>query len=255
MTGTFAKRYPDPGARQRAAGNYAWLAGLAPAAYLPRMLPAPDPGHLSFEHVAGRHALPGDLTVLAVVLGNLHAVVHERQLNRARLHAPFTTPNGRVLPAFPDRRLDAVARELQAGRVPGARLTASEARELIAAADGPAAIYKDANPRNFLITPAGGVVMLDFDDLTLAPFGYDLAKLVVTTAMTHGPLPRDAITAALGSYNTAAARHQESPPGVSWDELMRWAEVHHILTSRYAADGRYPFRWDQARPATPAPRR
>ena len=31
---------------------------------------------------------------------------------------------------------------------------------------------------------------------------------------------------------------------------MDWAEIHHILTSRYAADGRYPCRWDQARPGT-----
>ena len=30
---------------------------------------------------------------------------------------------------------------------------------------------------------------------------------------------------------------------------MDWAEIHHILTSRYAADGRYPYRWNEVRPA------
>jgi hypothetical protein len=30
---------------------------------------------------------------------------------------------------------------------------------------------------------------------------------------------------------------------------MGWAEIHHILTARYADDGRYPFPWDQARPS------
>ena len=39
--------------------------------------------------------------------------------------------------------------------------------------------------RNVLVTPSGPA-LVDFDDLTLAPFGYDLAKLVVSTAMTFG---------------------------------------------------------------------
>ena len=157
-----------------------------------------------------------------------------------------------MLPGFPDGRIDAVARELRSGRVPGARLTVQQAQELIMNADGPAAFYKDANPRNFLITPEGTLVTIDFDDLTLAPFGYDLAKLVVTLAMTHGPVPAVTIAAALTSYNKAASRHSRSLPGVTWEELTGWAEIHHILTSRYADDGRYPCRWDQARPG-PAP--
>ena len=101
-------------------------------------------------------------------------------------------------------------------------------------------------------SPRGHPVTIDFDDLTLAPFGYDLAKLIVTLAMTHGPIPAASIAAALTSYNKAASRHCRSLPGVTWEELMDWAEIHHILTSRYAADGRYPCRWDQARPG-PAP--
>ena len=30
---------------------------------------------------------------------------------------------------------------------------------------------------------------------------------------------------------------------------MSWAEIHHILTTRYADGGRYPFPWDQVRPS------
>jgi aminoglycoside phosphotransferase (APT) family kinase protein len=162
------------------------------------------------------------------------------------------TRAGHTLPGFPDGRIDAVARELRSGRVRDARLTVHQAQELITGAVGPAAFYKDANLRNFLITPEGTLVTIDFDDLTLAPFGYDLAKLIVTLAMTHGPIPAASIAAALTSYNKAASRHSRSLPGVTWEELSGWAEIHHILTSRYADDGRYPCRWDQARPG-PAP--
>jgi hypothetical protein len=117
-------------------------------------------------------------------------------------------------------------------------------------ADGPPAFYKDANPRNFLITPAGELVTIDFDDLTLAPLGDDLAKLVVCLAMTYGPLPTALAAGALAAYNTSAARYSASRE-VTWPELMNWAEIHYILTSRHAADPRYPFKWDKARPSSP----
>lgn len=38
------------------------------------------------------------------------------------------------------------------------------------------------------ITPDRGPVVVDFDALMLAPVGDDLAKLLVTTAMTYGHL-------------------------------------------------------------------
>jgi aminoglycoside phosphotransferase (APT) family kinase protein len=182
----------------------------------------------------------------------MHGDAHARELHQARLPQRYRTRAGHTLPGFPDGRVDAVARELRSGRVPDSRLTVHQAQELIMDVDGPAAFYKDANPRNFLITPGSTLVTIDFDDLTLAPFGYDLAKLVVTLAMTHGPVPAVTIAAALTSYNKAASRHCHSLPGVTWEELMGWGEIHHILTSRYAADGRYPCRWDQVRP-DPAP--
>ena len=50
--------------------------------------------------------------------------------------------------------------------------------------------------------------------------------------------------------DAAAARQCAALPAVTWTELMNWAEIHHILTSRYAADGRYPRHWHEARPAS-----
>jgi Ser/Thr protein kinase RdoA (MazF antagonist) len=248
----YLKRYPDRGARQRALANYSWLADLGSSVVLPRLVLAPDEEHLRFEHVNGRHARPEDLPLLAACLGGMHGDAYARELHQARLPQRHRTRTGHTLPGFPDGRIGAVARELRSGRVPGARLTVQQAQELIMNADGPAAFYKDANPRNFLITPQGTLVTIDFDDLTLAPFGYDLAKLTVTLAMTHGPIPAATIATALASYNDAVTRRCRSLPGVTREELMSWAEIHHILTSRYAADGRYPCNWDQVRPG-PAP--
>ena len=75
-----------------------------------------------------------------------------------------------------------------------------------------------------------------------------LAKLLVTLAMTHGPLLRTAITTALAAYNDATRARHVLLPAVTRDGLMNWAEIHHILTSRYTADGRYPFYWNEVRP-------
>lgn len=244
------KHYKDLDIRQRALSNYSWLAGLEPLILLPRLLTAWNGEYVCFEHIEGRHALLRDLTELAAYLGGMHRAAYARELHQARLCEPYRTWTGHTLRGFPDARMDAVARELRAERVPGTRLTVQQARELIGGADGPAVFYKDANPRNFIITPARDLFTIDFDDLSLAPLGYDLAKLVVTLAMTHGPVPVQDIGAALNAYNAATSRNGDALPEVRWEELMSWAEIHHILTIRFAADGRYPYRWDQTRPAT-----
>jgi Ser/Thr protein kinase RdoA (MazF antagonist) len=248
VSGDYVKQYASAPARNRAEANYRWLIRLQGPAYLPELRYSGE-RELRFQHIEGRHALPADLTMLAAHLGHVHGSIHAAELRRAQLPRPYSAAGGQLLPAFPAGRLAAVERELAAGHVPGARLTVSQARRLIASADGPPAFYKDANPRNFLITPDGTPVTIDFDDLTLAPFGYDLAKLIVTLAMTHGPIPAAAITEALSAYNLAANSHCPALPHVTWNELMGWAEIHHILTARYAGNGRYPFPWDQARPS------
>ncbi|WP_420094795.1 phosphotransferase [Nocardia asteroides] len=47
----------------------------------------------------------------------------------------------------------------------------------------PVALYKDSDIRNFILAD-DQVAILDFDDLTLAPFGYDLAELIVNGRMS-----------------------------------------------------------------------
>ncbi|WP_405550629.1 hypothetical protein [Streptomyces microflavus] len=75
-----------------------------------------------------------------------------------------------------------------------------------ATAEGPCAFCKDSNPRNFIITTQD-IVAVDTDDLSLAPLGYDLAKIVATLHLTYGPLSDQAVTTALLEYNAAARRH------------------------------------------------
>lgn len=250
MSRLFVKHYPSSAAREAAEANYRWLAGLESHVRLPALTAASGPV-LCFERIDGRWARTEDLVMLAAHLGDVHGSAHVIELHQARLNQPYRAMCGHVLPSFPHRRVDAVARELRTGNVPGNGLmSVVRAQRLLAEADGPAAFYKDANPRNFLIAPDGLAVTVDFDDLTLAPFGYDLAKLVVTLAMTYGALPDEQVAAALRAYNSAAARHFGALPGVTWAELMNWAEIHHILTSRYAADSRYPCRWHEVRPAS-----
>jgi hypothetical protein len=250
MSRLFVKHYPSSAARQTAEANYRWLAGLESRLRLPALTAASGPV-LSFERIDGRCARPEDLVMIAAHLGDVHGSAYVTELYQARLNQPYYAARGHTLPSFPDRRADAVARELCAGNVPGSRLmSVTRAQRLLAGADGPAAFYTDANPRNFLITLHGLPVTIDFDDLTVAPFGYDLAKLIVTLAMTYGAPPGEQIAVALCAYNAAAARQCAALPAVTWTELMNWAEIHHILTSRYAADGRYPRHWHEVRPAS-----
>jgi Ser/Thr protein kinase RdoA (MazF antagonist) len=245
------KHYRDTAARCAAERNYRWLSGLDGVFRVPRLLWS-EGDRLGFERVTGRHAAPADLVPLAGHLGTLHAAAFATALRGARLDAPFRTAPGHLIPGFLEGRLTAVVRELARGEVPGAALTSSQAAALLRGACGePAAIYKDANPRNFLIT-AAGTVMVDFDDLTLAPFGYDLAKLVVGLAMTHGALPATQIADALHAYHTATHRHLPGLAALTWGKLMAWAEIHHILTSRYLGRAGYRHSWHDIRPAAPA---
>jgi aminoglycoside/choline kinase family phosphotransferase len=71
----------------------------------------------------------------------------------------------------------------------------------------PAVIHKDANIRNFILTEAG-VAIVDFDDLTLAPYAYDLTKLIVSTATTFGRATRS-----LCAFRNAISQREASRAG------------------------------------------
>ncbi|WP_030200747.1 phosphotransferase [Streptomyces sp. NRRL S-87] len=240
---TFTKQYPSPQAAARAAAHHMWLRGTTLP--VPALI-AQHPHALEFENAPGRHATPQNLPRLGRILGRAHATAYRRHLAHVRLDQQLALPSGGVIPSFTADRTTRVHRLLATGAVPDPAFTPDQAADLItSAAAEPAAFYKDANPRNFLTTPTT-TTAVDFDDLTLAPFGYDLAKLIVTTAMTHGPLPDALQAAALHAYN------QVVPHPCSPSRLALWMEIHHILTSPYTGRNGYAHSWHTLRPGRTA---
>lgn len=228
MTGTeFTKRYPSQERLAAARAHWAWLGDLPSGVRLPA-LHSTTTRELVFEHLGTRHPTVDDLPALAQALGRLHAAAYRTQLHAARLDVPFRTPHGLTITDFLSPRPTAEAMMTE----PITRL--------------PAAFYKDANIRNFLLTD-GGVAIVDFDDLTLAPFGYDLAKLIVSTAMTHGQLNPHHIEQALDTYNSHTT---QANPTTACDmhQLRIYTELHHRLTMRYLHRNGYHHLWSNVRP-------
>lgn len=239
---TVTKTYPDPAACSQALVHYRFLQQLHGPFTIPQLLEA-TATRLVFRAVTGRAAAPSDLMAIAGKLGQLHRAAHDRHLGAARLNSPAVV-DGMPIPAFddPHRRATLLARIDRGERT---LLTASAVDGLFAAAPlWPAAIYKDCNPRNFIVPDSRPVALLDFDDLTLAPFGYDLAKLIVTTAMTHGELPAGLAAAALVAYNRPLAAEQRCPAA----RLAGLCEVHHLLTASYLGRNGYRHPWPDVRP-------
>lgn len=242
----FTKPYRTPELAQSAARHHAWLASCQPLLRVPALLDAAG-SRLQFERIDGRHPGPDELPAVADHLGALHAGLHRRELHAARLDTPFTTATGLVVADFLDRRRAAVADKLTRGLVPKPGLSAEAADELLTStADQPAAIYKDTNIRNILITDAGPV-HVDFDDLTLAPFGYDLAKLLLSAAMTHGTAALQHLPVATDRYNHALASAGISPCGPQ--QIAAWLEIHHVLTAPYLHRHGYKHAWNHLRAA------
>lgn len=229
MTGpVFIKRYPAPHHTATARAHWDWVADLESGVRLPTLWSA-KPHQLEFEHLGHQQPGPDDLRVLAQALGRLHAAAHQRQLHAARLGEPFLASGGLVIGDFWTCRREAL------NRMP------------LPVAGLPVAFYKDANIRNFLITD-GNVAIVDFDDLTLAPFGYDLAKLIVSTAMTYGRLDPREIEATLAVYNTHIAAAGGGTTTCSGERLRVYTEFHHLLTTRYLHRNGYRHAWPEVRP-------
>ncbi|BAJ29050.1 MULTISPECIES: phosphotransferase [Kitasatospora] len=242
---TFTKTYLSAQAQQQSLAHHRWIARTNPDVRIPRIVQV-RPTEIDFEHLEGRHGGPDDLVALANLLGHQHTSAHTRELHAARLDTPHTHDTITIT-GFADGRRERLHRLLASGTVPEPALTPEAADDwLKQAAIMPAAFYKDSNPRNFLIADAD-VAVIDFDSLTLAPFGYDLAKLVVSTAMTTGPLPEDAIRRAVDAYNHHP--RQRGLPGCSWREFAAWCEFHHVLTTPYLGTNGYRFSWHTTRPS------
>lgn len=227
ITETFRKPYRDPQRARSAQAHRAWLAALDCGVRLPELISA-TPHELEFEHLG--HHQPGadDLAILARTLGQMHAAAHTQQLHSARLDTAFTSPGGMLITDFVTPRHRALASmPLQTEGLP-------------------VAFYKDSNLRNFLLTHSGPAV-IDFDDLTLAPFGYDLAKLIVSIAMTHGHLDPQAVENALDIYNAHTAT-SSADTACHMSQLRSYTEFHHLCTARYQNLNGYRHTWPDSRP-------
>jgi Ser/Thr protein kinase RdoA (MazF antagonist) len=237
VSATWSKRYRSLAAAQRAAAHHRWLAA-AGGVRLPALVAVAAEGpSLVLERVAGAApASAAELQIVAHAIGRWHATLADGVLAGRRATEPLAFANG-TIPAFLDARRVAA---LAAALAPGALVSDGDlARVAALAAAAEPSIYKDANVRNVLID-AGKVVHVDFDDLTLAPAGYDLAKLAVSWAMTHGRRP--ALAALLAAYNAGAGRELCTP-----DPFALWIELHHMLSWRHRARAGYAHAWPRLR--------
>lgn len=236
----FSKHYTDPHRARAAAAHHTWLDRLG--APTPSLL-AINGTQIDLEYIYGRHAAPRDIPTVAALLGRIHGTAHRTTLRAAAMNNAVPLEDGQTIDGFAAVRSAAIRRRLAAG-VPGPLLDPDEAEALLdGAEDRPPAFYKDTNVRNVLISTAGPV-LIDFDDLTLAPSGYDLAKLLITTAMTYGRLPPGLIEGSLAAYNHAA----KSALACALSDLISWIEIHHILTSPYFGQHGYRHSWHTLRP-------
>lgn len=223
MSAVFVKNYPDPVRAAAAIAHHQWLTSLR-AARVPALLDT-GPHHLVFEHLGTRYPGPRDLVVLADLLGRVHAAAAQGDLAHARLDRPVVLESVTITDFYTPRTELLTTTALAIGRQP-------------------VAFYKDCNIRNFVLTD-DGPALLDFDDLTLAPFGYDLAKLIVSAAMTHGALPIADIQAALTAYNTATTTVR-AECGIR--SLRTYCRLHHRLTQRYLHRNGYLHSWADVSP-------
>ncbi|MFE7300605.1 phosphotransferase [Streptomyces sp. NPDC057579] len=238
----FTKNYETSAKVAAAARHHGWLATHAKPLRQPA-LTAVGPTSLTFEFVDGRHAQREDLPRLAELLGDAHGAAWTSELHRAQLDRPHTFRDVTVFKDFRSCREVALHKRLHQGFLPNPSALHAMLTLLERSAEGPAAFYKDCNPRNFLITGDGTVFSIDTDDLTLAPFGYDLAKLIVTLIMTHGPIAPSGIAAALDGYNRAAAHHDAQLATTSRERLGNFLALHAVLTAPYVGRNGYRYRW------------
>ncbi|MEU8617235.1 phosphotransferase [Streptomyces sp. NPDC048623] len=238
----FTKRYEAPERVASAARHHAWLAQHAQPLRLPT-LTVVGPTSLTYEWIDGRPARPEDLPALAALLGDAHGAAWTTDLRPASLNTPHRFRDGIAFGDYIGPRQTALRRRLEQGYLPDRGALHAMLSLLEQTAQGPTAFYKDSNPRNFLITEAGDVYTVDTDDLTLAPMGYDLAKLIATLILTHGHLPAPAIDSALRAYNEAAERHALRLAATDRERLDDFLTLHAVLNAPYAGRNGYRYSW------------
>lgn len=102
-----------------------------------------------------------------------------------------------------------------------------------AASELPLSVYKDANYRNFVVSDR--IYTLDYDTLTLAPAGYDLAKFFVSVGMHEGNVSNECMTRALRTYLNKTGAHLTK--GV----FRTLLNINIIRTRKYIGHGGYRY--------------
>lgn len=238
----FTKHYETPERTAAAVRHYRWIARHAKPLRQPG-LSVIGPLSLTFERVEGRPAGPEDLPRLAALLGDAHGAAWTSDLALAALHTPHRFQDGTVFEDYLRPRQVALRRRLEQGHLPDKAGLQAMLELLEKSAEGPSSFYKDSNPRNFIVTEADDIVTVDTDDLTLAPMGYDLAKLIAALLLTHGALPRDAIDTALTAYNEAAQSHDARLGTTDRERLDDFLTLHAVLTAPYIGRNGYRYSW------------
>ncbi|WP_330300613.1 phosphotransferase [Streptomyces sp. NBC_00503] len=245
----FTKRYPTPERTAAAVRHYRWIGQHAKPLRQPALISTACHA-LTFERIEGRPVRPEDLPRMAELLGHAHGAAWSSDLQTASLNTPHRFQDGTDFDAYLGPREAALRRRHAEGYLPDKVALYAMLGLLEETAQGPSAFYKDSNPRNFIITVTGDIVTVDTDDLSLAPMGYDLAKLITTLHLTYGPLPDQVINAALSAYNMAAGRYGVRLGSTDRERLDDFLALHAVLNAPYAGRNGYHYSW----PIRPRPR-
>lgn len=246
---TFCKHYPNTAEWAAALRHQELLAGLG-VVRLPALLHA-DPRALTitWQRIAWSRPLSErDLPLIADEMGRLHAAVqHARWTQEPLLITGWAAPRTARLRATLDR-----------GLAPGAAFDTGEVDDVLAiAGPRPTCLYKDSNLRNYVVTHDDVLVTVDVDDLTLAPAGYDLAKLLLSWALTTGDLRAALVLECLAAYNRRVnlpVNPAVNPLGCTLPQLRHWLEVNYVLTAPYLGCNGYRHSWPSQRHRLPAGR-
>ncbi|MFD8460505.1 phosphotransferase [Streptomyces antimycoticus] len=238
----FTKHYATPERAARAVRHYWWINEHAKPLQQPALRTI-GPTSLTFERIEGRPVRPADLPRMAELLGHAHGAAWASDLQSASLGTPHRFQDGTTFDDYLDLREIALRRRHEQGYLPNKVALYAMLGLLEETAQGPFAFYKDSNPRNFIITSTQDIVTIDTDDLSLAPMGYDLAKLIATLHLTYGPLTDQAVSAALLAYNAAAGSYNARLGTTDRERLGDFLTLHAVLTAPYVGRNGYRYSW------------
>ncbi len=225
---TYTKSYPTVSRLNRALQNHLWLKELRTCQLAEVSAVDRADARVELGWVHGRHPRLDDVDRVCRELGRFHGTLLTEAL----------APRLAELPGFAESRVDALAAAMGNFSAPAQMRENVERFVLLCDQQLPQAIYKDSNLRNLVIEDET-VTHLDYDDLTRAPIGYDLAKFLLSVSLTFGVSPP--IDAALAAYcdSAAVAGAERQLLGVPPGMVEAMLEINWLLTAPYAGANGY----------------